>query len=150
MYSSFYVVMEIIGLVRKAGLWTSKKCPIWHISNNFKILDNHVRNPTTKKKRSSKTKVWKRIEKKVTLLLKYQPSQQTLVPKTSWGRPPPTSPGRPLKILFDCPGDVPIWRPGDVLKWRPGDVLKWVQGMSLGGWFRTSPRGPSEYSNLDV
>ena len=24
------------------------------------------------------------------------------------GRPPPKSPGRPLKILFDRPGDVPI------------------------------------------
>ena len=132
--------MEIIGLVRKAGLWTSKKCPIWHISNNFKILDNHVRNPTTKKKRSSKTKVWKRIEKKVTLLLKYQPSQQTLVPKTSWGRPPPTSPGRPLKILFDRPGDVPIWRPGDVLKWRPGDVLIWRSRDVPGRLIRDVPR----------
>ena len=35
----------------------------------------------------------------------------------SRGRPPPTSPWRPLKILFDRPGNVPIWRPGDVLKW---------------------------------
>ena len=42
----------------------------------------------------------------------------------SEGRPPPTSPGRPLKILFDSPGDVPIWRPGDFPIWRPGDVLK--------------------------
>ena len=29
------------------------------------------------------------------------------------------SPGRPLKILMDRPGDVPIWRPGDVPIWRP-------------------------------
>ena len=43
----------------------------------------------------------------------------------SQGRPPPTSPGRRLKILFDRPGDVPIWRPGDVLKWCPWDVLIW-------------------------
>ena len=38
---------------------------------------------------------------------------------------PLTSPGRPLKILFDRPGDVLIWRPGNVLIWRPGDVLIW-------------------------
>ena len=46
------------------------------------------------------------------------------VPRTS----PPMSPGRPIKILFDHPGDVPIWRPRDVLIWRPGDVLKWGPG----------------------
>ena len=39
---------------------------------------------------------------------KKKPSQQILIPRTSRGRPPPTSPGRPLKILFDHPGDVPI------------------------------------------
>ena len=39
--------------------------------------------------------------------------------------PPPTSPGRPLEILFDRPADVAIWRPGDILKWRPADVLIW-------------------------
>ena len=26
----------------------------------------------------------------------------------SQGRTPPTYPGRPLKILFDCPGGIPI------------------------------------------
>ena len=36
------------------------------------------------------------------------PSQQILVPRTSQGRPPPTSSGRPLNILFDRPGDVSI------------------------------------------
>ena len=41
-------------------------------------------------------------------------SQQILVPRTSLGRPLPTSPGRPLKILFDHPVDVPNWRPEDV------------------------------------
>ena len=55
----------------------------------------------------------------------FLPSWQILVPKTFWGRSPPTSPGRSLKILFDHPGDVPIWRPEDVLKWRPRDVLIW-------------------------
>ena len=35
------------------------------------------------------------------------PSQQILVPRTSLGRPLPTSPRRPLKILFDHPVDVP-------------------------------------------
>ena len=49
-------------------------------------------------------------------------SQQILVPRTSRQRPPPTSPGRPLKILFDHPGDVPIWLRGDVLIWRSRDV----------------------------
>ena len=48
-----------------------------------------------------------------------------LVPRTSRGRSPPTSPGRPLKILFDHPGDVPNWHPRGVSKWRPGDVLIW-------------------------
>ena len=43
------------------------------------------------------------------------PSRQILVPRTSRGRPPPTSPRRPLKVLFYRPGDVPIQRPGDVL-----------------------------------
>ena len=38
----------------------------------------------------------------------YLPSRQILVPRTSRGCPPPTSPGRPLKILFDRPGEVPI------------------------------------------
>ena len=56
---------------------------------------------------------------------KASPSQQILFPRTSWWRPTPTSPGRPLKILFDRPGNVPNWRPWDVPIWRPGDVLKW-------------------------
>ena len=46
----------------------------------------------------------------------------------SQGRLPPTFPGRPLKILFDHSGDVPIWRPWDVLIWSPGDVLGWSPG----------------------
>ena len=33
---------------------------------------------------------------------------ENLVPRASGGRHPPTSPGRPLKILLDHPGDVPI------------------------------------------
>ena len=41
------------------------------------------------------------------------------------GRPPPTFPERPLKILFDHPRDVEICRFGDNLIWRPEDVLKW-------------------------
>ena len=53
------------------------------------------------------------------------PSRQILVPRTSRGLPPPTSPGRSLKILFDRSRDVPIRRHGDVLKWRLGDVLIW-------------------------
>ena len=53
------------------------------------------------------------------------PNRQILVPRTSRGCPPPTSPGRPLKILFHHPGDVSIWRPGDVLKWHLGDALIW-------------------------
>ena len=53
------------------------------------------------------------------------PSRQMLVPRTSRKRPPPTSPGRPLKILFDHPGDILIWRPVNVQKWRPWNVLIW-------------------------
>ena len=72
------------------------------------------------------------------------------------------SPGRPLKILYDCPGtswsDVPGTSQSDVLKWRPGDVLIWcsrgrlwdVDSRCLQDVLRTSPRGPLEYSNLDV
>ena len=56
---------------------------------------------------------------------------EMLVARTSRGRPPPASPGRPLKILFDHPRDVPIWRPGDVLIWR--------SRKSLGSWFGTTP-----------
>ena len=36
------------------------------------------------------------------------PSHQILVPRTSRGYSPPKSAGRPLKILFDLPRDVPI------------------------------------------
>ena len=43
------------------------------------------------------------------------PSWQILVPRSSRRRPIPTSPGRPLKILSDRPGDVPICCPGVVL-----------------------------------
>ena len=53
------------------------------------------------------------------------PSQQILVPRPSWGRHPPTSPWRLLKILFDRPRDVTIWRRRGALKWRPGDALSW-------------------------
>ena len=40
-------------------------------------------------------------------LSKY-PSRQILVPRKSLGRPRLTFPGRPLKVLFGHPGDVPI------------------------------------------
>ena len=56
---------------------------------------------------------------------KPEPSREILVPRMFWGRPPPTFPGRSLKILFDHPGEVTIWRSRDVLVWRPGDVLIW-------------------------
>ena len=49
---------------------------------------------------------------------------------TSWGRPEITSRGC-LNLTFK-------WRPWEVDSGRPQDV------------FRTSPRGPSEYSNLDI
>ena len=38
----------------------------------------------------------------------YYPSRQIFVPRTSRGRPAPATPGCPLKILFDRPGDIPI------------------------------------------
>ena len=56
------------------------------------------------------------------------------------GRPPPTSPGCPLRILFDRPRDVPLWRPGDVLKWRPADVLIWRSRNVPGRLIRDIPR----------
>ena len=73
-------------------------------------------------------------------------SRQILAPRTPRRRPPPTFPG--LKILFDRPGDIPIWRPGDVLKWRPGDVLIWcsrdVPGRLIWGVPRTFSERPLE------
>ena len=80
------------------------------------------------------------------------------VPRTS----PPTSPGRPLKILFDRAGDVPIWRPNLTSWGRPEMTSRGRLNLTFKGrrWevdsgcpqdvLRTSPRGPSEYSNLDV
>ena len=61
---------------------------------------------------------------------------------------PPTSTGRPPKILFDRPGDFPIWhprdvailRPGDVLNWRPVDVLIWRSRDVPGRLIRDIPR----------
>ena len=44
------------------------------------------------------------------------------------GRPLPTSRRRTPKILFDRPGDVPIWSSGDVPIWRPGDAPIWRPG----------------------
>ena len=63
----------------------------------------------------------------------------------SRGPPTPTSPGRPLKILFDRSGDVPTWRTGkvpiwvrrDILKWRSGDVLIWLSRDVSGNLIRT-------------
>ena len=66
------------------------------------------------------------------------------------GRPPPTSPGHPLKILFDRPGDVPILRPGDVLKWRPRDVLIWRSRDVPGRLIRDVPRTFSGRSLVDL
>ena len=40
-------------------------------------------------------------ELNVTLLIR-----QILVPETSRGRPPQMSPGCPLKVLFNYPGDI--------------------------------------------
>ena len=56
------------------------------------------------------------------LTLGHLASRQILVPRTSLGRPLPTSPGRPITILFDRPGDVPIRR----LKGRP-NLTSWIR-----------------------
>ena len=92
----------------------------------------------------------------------HSPSRQILVPRSSRELPPPTSPGRSLKILFDRPGDVPIWRP-NLTSWRRPEMTSrrrlnptfkerpWQ--VELGrpqDILRTSPRGSWEYSNLDV
>ena len=85
-----------------------------------------------------------RNRKKNTTIINRKPirSRQILVPKTFQGRPPRTSPGHPLKILFDRPRDnlylTSMGRPNLTFKGRPQDVL------------RTSRRGSSEYSNLHV
>ena len=75
---------------------------------------------------------------------------------------PSNVPGRSLKILFDRPGDVPIWRP-NLTSWRRPEMTSrrrlnptfkerpWQ--VELGrpqDILRTSPRGSWEYSNLDV
>ena len=58
-------------------------------------------------------------------------------------------PESPLKILFDHPGDVPIWRPKDILIWCPGEVpnqppwkvhWKTFSGRLLGDFQRSSFR----------
>ena len=38
----------------------------------------------------------------------------------------PTSPGLPLKILFDHLGDVKIWCPGHIPIWHPRNILIWL------------------------
>ena len=70
--------------------------------------------------------------------------------------------GTSLKILFDHSEDVLVWCPGDVLIWRPEMTSSGRPNLMFKGpsWdvdlgrlqdvLRTSPRGPSEYSNLDV
>ena len=62
---------------------------------------------------------------------KKYPSRQILVPGTCRGRPPPTSPGRLLKILFDRPVDVPIWRSRDVPKTLIWNVPRTFSGRPL-------------------
>ena len=66
------------------------------------------------------------------------PSRQILVPRTSRGRPNLTSKGRPEMTFRRCPNPMFKGRPWEVDSGRLQDVL------------RTSPRGPSQYSNLDV
>ena len=63
-----------------------------------------------------------------TYLFLCTPSRQILVLRTSRGRLPPTSPGRPLKILFDRPKDVLIWRSRDVPRTFSGRPLEDLQG----------------------
>ena len=92
------------------------------------------------------------------------PSRQILVPRTSQGHPHPTSPGRLLKILFDHPGDViGVLRRPNLTSWerlemtssgRPNLAFKGRLWEADSGRpqdvLRTSSRGTSEYSNLDV
>ena len=65
------------------------------------------------------------------LLAKLLPSRQILVPRTSRGRPPPTSPGRSLKTLKHS--NLTSWgllemtskgRPWEVYSGRPLDDLE--------------------------
>ena len=74
------------------------------------------------------------------LFREYKRKNKKSQPKNIGPRPPPTSAGRLLKILFDHPRDVPIWRPRDVLKWRPGDVLIWRSRDVPGRLIRDVPR----------
>ena len=67
------------------------------------------------------TRSFPHIAETYKLLRHCLPSQQMLVPRTSRGRPPPTSTGRLLKTLFDYPRHVLNWRCGGVSKtswWR--------------------------------
>ena len=54
------------------------------------------------------------INKRESTGLKYLSSRQILIPRTLHGGSPETSLGRPLSILFENPGAVPIWCPGNV------------------------------------
>ena len=80
-----------------------------------------------------------------------QHSRQIFVPRRSWVRTPPTSPGRPQKFLFDVslphPKGVPEFpilpsqrRRGDVLIWRPGDALIWRSWYVSGRLIQDVPR----------
>ena len=82
-------------------------------------------------------------------------SRQILVPRTSRGRHPPTSQGRPERSYLTVPGtsqrcpNLTSWRraemtPGDVLIWRSWEIDSGCPQDDL----VTSPRGPLEYSNL--
>ena len=72
------------------------------------------------------------------------------VPRTSRSNVPRTSP----KDSFDRCGDVPILRPEMTSRGRLNLMFKgrpWeVDSGRPQDVLRTSPRGPSEYSNLDV
>ena len=79
-----------------------------------------------------------------------QPSQKILVARASQGRPPPPSPGHPLKILFDHLGDFLNWgcleitsrgRPNLTSKGRPWEV----HSGCLQDVLMTSPRWPSKH-----
>ena len=82
------------------------------------------------------------------------PSLQLLFARTSQGRLPPTSTGRPLKILFDRPDLTSRGRPNLLSRGGPNLMSKRrsceVDSRRPQDVLSMSPKGTSEYSNLDI
>ena len=95
---------ELFEMSRNDGYTTGNLLDYFYHQSYYKVIDTHLSRQT-----NTNIPEQANFRKK---LKEDDPSRQILVPRTSRWRLTPTSPGCPLKILFDRLGDVPIWRPG--------------------------------------